>query len=51
MGCTGSTEAVQLRYTDGAVGVSCCRVMYDTGEVEELDLNEVIRDGHVSLLS
>lgn len=28
-----------------------CRVMYDTGEVEELDLNEVIRDGHMSLLA
>ena len=30
---------------------SACSVQYATGEVELLDLDEVIRDGHCSLLA
>ena len=37
--------------TVGLLTMVSCRVMYDTGEVEELDLNEVIKDGHMSLLA
>ena len=29
----------------------CCSVQYATGETEALDLDEVVRDGHMSLLA
>lgn len=31
--------------------VLCCSVQYATGEYEVLDLDEVINDGHCSLLA
>jgi hypothetical protein len=27
-----------------------CRIQYTSGEIEELDLDEIIREGHMSLI-
>jgi hypothetical protein len=28
-----------------------CRIQYTSGEIEELDLDEIIREGHMSLIT
>ena len=28
-----------------------CRIQYTSGEIEELDLEEIIREGHMSLIT
>ena len=30
---------------------SCCRIQYTSGEFEDLDLEEIIREGHMSLIT
>ena len=38
--CNRLTEHMQL-----------CRIQYTSGEIEELDLDEIIREGHMSLIT
>ena len=33
------------------VTCGCCRIQYTSGEIEELDLQEIIREGHMSLIT
>ena len=34
-----------------SVTMFCCRIQYTSGEIEELDLEEIIREGHMSLIT
>ena len=31
--------------------ITLCRIQYTSGEIEELDLDEIIREGHMSLIT
>ena len=46
--CLARPQAkLQQRHNLGAE----CRIQYTSGEVEELDLEEIIREGHMSLIT
>ena len=45
--CTKLVQNEPRKHT----GRCACRIQYTSGEIEELDLEEIIREGHMSLIT
>ena len=48
--CRLASHACSLQ-TPLRLDMTSCRIQYTSGEIEELDLDEIIREGHMSLIT
>lgn len=47
------TKALLILLADlpaASLAAACCRIVYATGEFEDVDMEEMVRDGHMALL-